>query len=98
MTEVPRTEKQVVGGGYHMPVCVACRRELRPEKNGVAVLDTVRGEGYELWAADKWKCPGCGIEVIGGFGHGPVVSHFDDHFSYSVGKERENDNLIQVDY
>ncbi len=98
MTEVSRTEKQVVGGGYHKPVCVACSRELRPEKNGIGILDMVRGKGYELWDADKWKCPACGIEVIGGFGQGPVRSHFEDRFAQLVDSYRERENLTEVHY
>ena len=98
MSEVARTEKQVVGSGFHKPVCVACQRELRPETNGVGVLDIVRGAGYELWDSDKWKCPGCGIEVVGGFGNNPIASHFEDDFGRMVGTYRGKDNLIEVSH
>ncbi len=80
-----RTEKQVIGDGYHRPVCVKCSCEMRPEQNGFGVLDfRENGEPYELWAADKWKCPKCGIEVVGGFGNGPVSAHYEADFSKHI--------------
>lgn len=33
------TNKRVIGGGYHRPVCPKCHVELRPERNGVGILD-----------------------------------------------------------
>jgi len=79
-----KTEKQVVSG-YHRPVCVKCKLELHPETNGVGVLDlNENGEPYELYDADLWKCPGCGMEVVGGFGRGPIASHFEDNFEKMI--------------
>lgn len=84
------TKKQVVGGGYHRPVCVKCRCELCPETNGMGVVDTFRpsdsdkDELYELWDADKWKCPSCGMEVIGGFGEGCISAHYRDDFKQMI--------------
>jgi len=88
-----KTGKQVIGAGYHRPVCAKCHCEMRPETNGVGVLDMVeRGreqekdatfvhiEPYELWDADLWKCPKCGIEVIGGFASGPISAHYEPDF------------------
>ena len=74
-----KTEKQVISG-YHRPVCMKCKRELHPEENGVGVLDMADSRAYELFDADLWKCPGCGMEVVGGFGHGPLASHFNANF------------------
>ena len=80
-----KTAKQVVSG-YHRPVCPECNRELWPETNGVGVLDMFRPsdsdkeEPYEVYDADLWKCPGCGIEVVGGFGSGPIARHHDENF------------------
>lgn len=82
MTE--KTEKQVVSG-FHRPVCTRCCCELHPETNGVGVLDTdSNGNPYELFDADLWKCPVCGIEVVGGFGHGPVSAHYESDFKKSI--------------
>lgn len=75
-----KTKKQVISG-YHRPVCPKCNRELHPEKNGVGVLDlNAKGKPYKIYDADLWKCPGCGIEVVGGFGIGPISAHHEDSF------------------
>jgi hypothetical protein len=78
-----KTEKQVVSG-YHRPVCKKCNCELRPETNGVGVLDMANFGPAELYDADLWKCPKCGIEVVGGFGHGPIASHFEPDFQRTI--------------
>ena len=75
-----KTEKRVIGAGYHRPVCVKCNCELRPETNGVGVVDITDNGPYELWDADKWKCPKCGMEVIGGFGEKCISAHYEDDF------------------
>ncbi len=71
-----KTKKQVISG-FHRPVCVKCHCELHPEKNGVGVLDMANHGPYELYDADLWKCPKCGLEVVGGFGDGPISGHYD---------------------
>src|SRR5271157_1970330 len=85
-----RSSKQVVSG-YHRPVCVKCHCELHPETNGVGLLDlAVIGKDsyedqrikyevfmeYELFNADLWKCPKCGMEIVGGFAYDPIAVHF----------------------
>jgi len=75
-----KTNKQVVGGGYHRPVCPKCNCELHSHENGVGVVDMAKFGPYEIWNADLWKCPKCGIEVVGGFGKGPITRHFEDNF------------------
>ena len=75
-----KTKKQVISG-YHRPVCPKCSRELHPEKNGVGVLDlNDNGKPYEVYDADLWKCPSCGMEVVGGFGNSPIAAHYQDNF------------------
>lgn len=92
-----KTEKQVISG-FHRPVCVKCQCELHPEKNGVGVLDTDgRGNDYELFDADLWKCPKCGMEVVGGFGHGPVSAHYKDDFQSAIESYRNLSLLIRND-
>ena len=52
---------------YHDPVCVKCKCNLKPEANGVEVIDFAGRETprpYKIWSADKWKCPKCGIEIV----------------------------------
>ena len=74
-----KTNKQVISG-YHRPVCPKCERELHPEKNGVGVLDMAGDSEYEVYDADLWACPSCGMEVIGGFGNGPISAHYEENF------------------
>lgn len=40
-------------------ICVPCQMQYRCEKNEVTV--EVAGA---LWSVDKWKCPGCGHEMM----------------------------------
>lgn len=59
-------------------VCVKCECELRPETNGTTVVETASFGPYKIWDADTWKCPGCGMEVVSGFGNNPVR---EDHYA-----------------
>jgi len=91
-----KTSKQVVSG-YHRPVCPECRCELHPERNGVGVLDMADYGASELYDADLWKCPKCGKQVIGGFGFGPLSSHFEDGFKGAV-ESRKEAGLLYKNY
>lgn len=71
-----KTDKRFTG--YHRPVCKKCNCELRPETNGVGVLDMAKFGPCDLWDADLWKCPKCGIEVVGGFGNSPISGHWEE--------------------
>lgn len=35
---------------------------------------------YKLWSGDKWKCQGCGHELISGTGMGPIAEHYQPDF------------------
>ena len=87
-----KTEKQIVSG-YHRPVCARCNCELRPETNGVGVLDMNDNGAYELWDADKWKCPKCGIEIVGGFAYNPISAHYKVDFQNMI-KHYEDRGLL----
>jgi transposase-like protein len=90
-----KTDKQVVSG-IHRPVCKKCHVEFRPETNGVGVLDlNERGEPYELFDADLWKCPSCGFEVVGGFGYGAVSAHYKADFLKHIASYRTLALLIE---
>ena len=88
-----KTEKQVISG-YHRPVCVKCNCELRPETNGVGVLDMNDNGAYELYDADLWKCPRCGMEVVGGFGYNPISAHYEEDFQRMIDAYKGKDLLI----
>jgi hypothetical protein len=74
------------------PICVKCQRFLRPHRTGVRVLESkpvINGapagtaasddwEPYKLWSADLWKCVGCGVEIINGYGETPLMQDFRD--------------------
>ncbi len=77
------TEKQVISG-MHRPVCPKCERELHPEENGVGVLDMANGKAYKVYDADLWKCPGCGMQVVGGFGNNAISEHYMPGFQRMV--------------
>jgi len=64
----------------HRPVCVKCKVELVPEKNGVGLVDMTRSDYYQLWRADLWKCPNCGLEIVAGFGQNPISKHCESDF------------------
>jgi hypothetical protein len=69
---------------------------LRPEKNGVGVLDLDdTGRDYELFDADLWRCPKCGIEVVGGFGTGPIAGHYKNDFQKRIEFYATNSLLIR---
>ena len=88
-----KTDKRFTG--YHRPVCVACEREMRPERNGVGVLDISKSVGsYVVYDADLWKCPTRGIEVVGGFGCSAIALRHDDNFQKHIDWYRTNARLI----
>jgi hypothetical protein len=92
--KVSKTPKQIVSG-YHRPVCPKCHCELRPETNGVGILDMADWGPYELYDADLWKCPKCGIEVVGGFAFDPISQHFEEDFGRMVDSYRQRGLLIE---
>ena len=81
---------------FHRPVCVKCQTEMKPETNGVGVLDIADFGPYKIWDADKWKCPKCGIEVIIGFGEQAIAHHYQEpHFGNVVNSYKELGLLIE---
>ena len=61
-------------------VCVGCGRRLRIKKNGVVAQENVdaNGEAYRVMDFDKYKCPGCGMEILAG--HGFPIDRHDKRF------------------
>jgi hypothetical protein len=64
------------------PICVPCERFYQPQQNGFPFLEGMQRDGlraaapgkdhnddwqdYKLWVGDKWRCPGCGHEIVVG--------------------------------
>ena len=77
------------------PVCIPCQRFFRPEQNGFRLIEgmpTRNGaepgtaepdswKPYKLWMADKWRCHGCGAEIVVGFGARPIAEHYQTDFA-----------------
>lgn len=59
-----------------------CGRFMCPKKNSVTV-EELDGQQrpYKLWDADLWICPECEIEVITGFGAGPIAEHWQPDYA-----------------
>jgi len=89
-----KTKKQVISG-YHRPVCMKCKCELHPEKNGIGVLDMAWFGPYELFDADMWKCPKCGLEVVGGFGYDSISAHYKPNFQETIALYKSRGLLVE---
>lgn len=80
------------------PICVPCQRFYRAVKNGFyftemmpKVIDAEPGTAepekwapYKLWAGDKWRCEGCGSEIVVGVGREPIAEHYKRGFATLV--------------
>lgn len=80
---------------YHRPVCVKCGVEMRPETNGVGLLDMADFGPYQIWDADKYKCPTCGYEIVVGFGQAAIAEHFEESFNQQVDYYRRRNLLVE---
>jgi len=65
---------------YPRPIhCVECERDLRPEKNGVFLVELANMGGgpqpYAIWHADLWTCPQCKVKIISGYAAEPTYHH-----------------------
>lgn len=80
------------------PICVPCQRFFRPFRTGFYFTegmpiragarpgtdDADNWEDYKLWAGDKWKCQGCGAEILVGFGYAPLLVRHEPDFAKMV--------------
>ena len=78
---------------WRRPVCVTCKTDMHPEKNGVPFIEQYNdGTGikpYKVWESDMWKCPICGISVLVGFGKSGIECH-DQAFEASLARAAED--------
>jgi len=93
------------------PVCVACRRFYRPERNGTYFIEAKPRPGmiappgleaphhwqpYKIWMGDLWKCQGCGHEIIAGTGQHPVAEDYKEYFDEMI-ERTDADSIIVND-
>ena len=45
-------------------VCWPCGLEMRPQKNGVYIIEMASFGPAALWMADLWRCPECGAQAV----------------------------------
>jgi len=67
-------------------VCVRCQRELRCKENQVGALLMDGNAPDVLHDADLWECPGCGFEVVLGFGRAPMAYGAERDFEKILGE------------
>jgi rubredoxin len=80
-------------------VCVNCQTEFRPFHNGTTVVEMASFGPYKVWAADSWKCPGCGTIVEAGFSDQPVMEHYEEGFQeWFEQLKKDNPDSIVYDY
>ena len=86
---------------WHRPVCVKCECEMRPERNGVGVVDYFNPsdkpdpQPYAVWDADLWKCPKCGIEVMVGFGANAISNHHEEKFQWHIERYQRFSQIVK---
>jgi len=90
------------------PICVPCQRFFRPIKNGFYFIEAMpiedrpapgtaepeKWEPYRIWVGDKWRCEGCGAEIVSGVGRGPVSEHYQPDFRRQI--EQLHADQLQV--
>ena len=55
---------------------------MHVKRNSVTVEElTETGAPYKLWDADLYECVECGVEVIAGFGRGPLAEHYQPTYA-----------------
>lgn len=64
----------------HRPVCVKCRVEMLPEKNGTICVDYTKQGPYKMWDSDMYRCPVCQIDILVGFGQAEISVCHDGQF------------------
>ena len=53
------------------PICAKCKKEMPCVENEVMVKDkAIDGFPSTYWYGDRYECPGCGAQIITGFGNG----------------------------
>lgn len=83
-------------------ICVSCRREMIPEKNGVGVLyhrwlrDTKEHQAFKITDADIHTCPKCYRQVVTGFAS--VSEYRPSQEFWNAWERHQNSNSIVLCY
>lgn len=72
-------------------ICVECKSEMKPERNGVYFVERATFGPYKIWLCDKWKCRKCGKEVLSGFGFVPLKEHYQEGFKEDLAELISNE-------
>jgi hypothetical protein len=79
-------------------ICVNCERQLSIEKSGIFVIETFLDDRpYKIWSADLWKCNSCKVEIVSGFGSGPISEHYMPNFDKVLSKAVESRHVFSYE-
>ena len=80
-------------------ICTVCCTWMEVKRFGIRVLETdgPAQEPLNLWAADLYRCPACGLEIIGSMGQSPMAeAPFSDDIRCYVEDLQEQGRLYFV--
>ncbi len=83
------------------PVCVKCQCEMRCVKTGADIVVMSGCEPYQIWQADIFGCPSCGVEVIAGWASKPWKAQHDPDFDELVSRlqdARQSSPSCRIEY
>jgi len=60
------------------PICCQCEVEMRIDENGILAVTHFQDppQPYEVWDADRYVCPKCGMKVLTGYGDHALAAHY----------------------
>lgn len=77
------------------PICVPCQRFYRCVKTGFyftegmpvgpdraqpGLAEPEKWKPYKLWSGDRWRCEGCGSEIVSGVAGSPIAVQHETDF------------------
>jgi len=79
------------------PVCVKCKVEFVVAKNEVGVIEkSADGAEQAIWEADLLQCPGCGAQILAGFGSAAIMQSWSPRrYQTNVSYFREQGALYE---
>lgn len=82
------------------PVCVKDQQEYKVEEQGVALVEYADRGGtrkpYAIYFGDLWVCPGCGHQIIGGYGEPAAQEHEKEKMQKLLDTYADLDRLYVV--